>query len=82
MRTGQEVNLQVAPDDAAEASMVGLFQLLIVSKTPSSSSPLVVNPVTLRPVITDFPVEESMMPGKIAPPWQLQYGISIIRLGV
>lgn len=70
--SGDEVYLQVAPDEAAEASIVGLFQLWMVSSTPSSSSPRVVKPVTLRPLITDFPVEGSMMPGKMAPPWQLQ----------
>ena len=67
---------QVAPLVAAEASMVGLFQLLMVSRTPSSSSPRVVKPVTFRPAIIDFPVEGSMTPGKMAPPWQLQDYVS------
>jgi len=48
--------------------MVGRFQLLIVSSTPSSSSPFVVKPVTRRPAMIDLPVLESMMPGKMAPP--------------
>lgn len=69
--------LHFAPLVAAEASIVGLFQLLMVSRTPSSSSPRVVKPVTLRPAITDFPVEGSMMPGKMAPPWQLQGYVSL-----
>lgn len=71
------IYLQVAPLVAAEASIVGLFQLLMVSRTPSSSSPRVVKPVTLRPAITDFPVEGSMTPGKMAPPWQLQNYVSL-----
>lgn len=61
----------VAPESAAEASMVGRFQLLMVSRTPSSSSPLVVKPVTFLLVMIDFPVAGSMIPGNMAPPWQL-----------
>lgn len=72
-----KIYLQVAPLEAAEASIVGLFQLLMVSKTPSSSSPRVVKPVTLWPAITGFPVEGSMTPGKMAPPWQLQDYVSL-----
>lgn len=71
------IYLHFAPLVAAEASIVGLFQLLMVSRTPSSSSPRVVKPVTLRPAITDFPVEGTMMPGKMAPPWQLQGYVSL-----
>lgn len=68
------VDLQVAPASAAEASIVGRFQLLMVSNTPSSSSPLVVKPVTRFPAMTDLEVAGSMMPGKMAPPWQLPDG--------
>lgn len=63
--------VQVAPALAAAASIVGLCQLLMVSRIPSSSSPLVVNPVTLFPSMIDFPVVGSMIPGNMAPPWQL-----------
>ena len=66
-------NSHVAPALAADASMVGRFQLLIVSKTPSSSSPLVVKPVTRRLDMIDLPVLGSMIPGKMAPPWQLRW---------
>jgi hypothetical protein len=62
-------DLQVAPQEAAEASMVCLFHPLITSRMPCSSSPRLVNPVTRRPAIMDFPVAGSMIPGKIAPPW-------------
>jgi len=51
--------------------MVGRFQLLMVSRTPSSSSPFVVKPVTFLPLMMDLPVSGSIIPGKIAPPWQL-----------
>ena len=44
-----KVDLQVAPQSAAAFSMVGRFQLLIVSRTPTSSSPFVVKPVTFLP---------------------------------
>ena len=43
----------------------------MVSSTPSSSSPCVVKPVTLLPLMMDLEVEGSMIPGKIAPPWHL-----------
>jgi hypothetical protein len=69
--TGEQDNQQVAPQLAADASMVGLSQLLIVSRTCSSSSPRVVKPVTLREWMTDLPVLGSTTPGKMAPPWQL-----------
>jgi len=62
------VGSHVAPALAAAATIVGLFQLLIVSSTSSSYSPLVVNPVTFLPAIIDFPVFGSIMPGNIAPP--------------
>ena len=65
-------HLQVAPAPSADFSMVGRFQLWIAGSTPASSSPCVVKPVTLRPAMMDLLVEASMMPGKIAPPWQLQ----------
>ena len=51
--------------------MVGRFQLLMVSRTPSSSSPLVVKPVTFLFAMIDLPVLGSIIPGKMAPPWQL-----------
>jgi hypothetical protein len=65
-------SLQVAPQEAAEASMVCLFHPLITSRIPCSSSPRLVNPVTRRFAMMDFPVAGSMIPGKIAPPWHLK----------
>lgn len=65
-------DLHVAPQEAAEASMVCRFHPLITSRMPCSSSPRFVNPVTRRPEIMDFPVAGSMIPGKIAPPWHLK----------
>lgn len=62
----------MAPEAAAEASIVATPHSLIFSTCPKSSSPFVVKPVTFLPSMMDFLVEESMMPGKIAPPWQLQ----------
>lgn len=74
------VHLHVAPEEAAEVSMVGLFQLLIASRTPPSSSPMSVKPVTLRLAMIDFFVLGSITPGKIAPPWQLNaYRVSRVR---
>lgn len=64
----EEKNSQVAPQLAAEASIVGLFQLLMVSSTFSSSSPRVVKPVTLRESMIDLLVLGSITPGKMAPP--------------
>lgn len=64
----KENNSQVAPQLAAEASIVGLFQLLMVSSTFSSSSPRVVKPVTLRESMIDLLVLGSITPGKMAPP--------------
>ena len=66
-----EGDSQVAPASAADASIVGRFHFLIVSRTPSSSSPCVVKPVTFLPLMMDLDVEGSSMPGKMAPPWQL-----------
>ena len=65
------VHSQTAPALATAASIVGLFQLPIVSNTPSFSSPLLVNPVTILPEIIDFFVVGSTIPGKIAAPWHL-----------
>ena len=62
------IHLQVAPEFFAAASIVGRFQLLMVSRTPSSSSPCVVKPVTFLPEMMDSLVSGSMMPGKMAPP--------------
>lgn len=64
-------DLHVAPALAADDSIVGRSQLLMVSRTPSSSSPRVVKPVTLLPEIMDLEVDGSIIPGKIAPPWHL-----------
>lgn len=47
----------VAPEAAAEDSMVATPHSLIFSTCPRSSSPLVVKPVTFLPLMMDFLVE-------------------------
>ena len=61
------------PASFAAASIVGRFQLLIVSNTPSCSSPLVVNPVIFFPEMIGLLVKGFNIPEKIAPPCQTVY---------
>ena len=54
----------ITPGSPAAPSIVDLFQLMIVSSTPSSPSSVVAKPVTVFPLTTGVPVSESKLPGE------------------